>query len=146
MPYCQETDTGYLPNVKIRTSESNSVICIFISSFLSTGNDALIVMQFSTNHKGSITTYNENRKLAPLLFFASTFFIIVSGRITFDRTLPNLHPIFQRKCFAPEHSTLLHLLRLTHVAMSVSPRANLLPILLRRRCSVRRIFWKFPAG
>ena len=140
MPYCQETDTGYLPTAKIRTSESNSVICIFISSFLSTGNDVLIVMQFSTNHKGSITAYNENRKLAPLLFFSSTCFIIVSGRITFDRTLADFHPIFQRKSFALEYTTLLHLLRLTCVAMSVSPRANLLPILLRRRCSVRKTF------
>ena len=54
---------------------------------------------------------------------------IVLGRIKFDCTLEDLHPVFQRKCFALEHSILSHLLWIARVAKSVLSRANLLPIL-----------------
>lgn len=62
-------------------------------------------------------------------FYFSSCLTIVLGRIKFDCTLEDLHPVCQRKCFALEHSILSHLLWLARVAKSVLSRANLLPIL-----------------
>lgn len=99
-------------------------------------DEAATHIQFSTNHEG---LSQPEMKMGDWLHYCLSFlscFIIVPGRIKFGRTLEDLHPVFQRKCFALEHSILSHLLWVARVAKSVSPRANLLPILLQRRCSV----------
>ena len=62
-------------------------------------------------------------------FNFSSSLTIVLGRIKFDCTLEDLHPVCQRKCFAFEHSILSHPLWIARVAKSVLSRANLLPIL-----------------
>ena len=62
-------------------------------------------------------------------FYFPSCLTIVLGRIKFDSTLEDLYPVFQRKCFALEHSILSRLLWIARVAKSVLSRANLLPIL-----------------
>ncbi len=95
-----------------------------------------VIIKFSTNHEG---VSQPIMKIGYWLHYCSSVlscFIIDLGRIKFDCTLEDLYPVFQRKCFALEHSILSHLLWVARVAKSVLPRANLLPILLQRRCSI----------
>ncbi len=66
-------------------------------------------IDFSTNHENVSQLI---MKIGDWLHYCSSFLsclIIDSGRIKFDCTLEDLHPVFQRKCFALEHSILLRL-------------------------------------
>lgn len=97
---------------------------------------AFLCIQFSTNHE---RLSQPVMKIGDWLRYCFSFlscFIIVLGRIKFDCTLEDLHPVFQRKRFALEHSILSRLLWIARAAKSVLPRADLLPILLERSRSV----------
>ncbi len=66
-------------------------------------------IDFSTNHEDVSQLI---MKIGDWLYYCSSFLsclIIDSGRIKFDCTLEDLHPVFQRKCFALEYSILLRL-------------------------------------
>ena len=92
-------------------------------------------IHLSTNHEG-LSQPIMKMGTGSTTFLASICFIIVLGRIKFDGTLEDLHPVCQRKRFSLEYSILSRLLWIVLVAKSLSPRVNLLPILLKRRCSV----------
>ena len=91
-----------------------------------------VIIEFSTYHE---RLSQPIMKIGYWLHYFSSLpscFTIVLGRIKFDCTLEDLHPVFQRKCFVLEHSILLHLLWIARVAKFVLSRANLLPILRKR--------------
>ena len=86
-------------------------------------------IRLSTNHERLSQPVMKIGYWLHYFFYFSSCLTIVLGRIKFDCTLEDLHPVCQRKCFALEHSILSHLLWLARVAKSVLSRANLLPIL-----------------
>ena len=83
----------------------------------------------STNHESLSQPIMKIGYWLHYFFHFSFCLTIVLGRIKFDCTLEDLHPVCQRKWFALEHSILSHLLWIARVAKSVLSRANLLPIL-----------------
>lgn len=88
-----------------------------------------LLMKFSTNHESLSQPIMKIGYWLHYFFHFSFCLTIVLGRIKFDCTLEDLHPVCQRKWFALEHSILSHLLWIARVAKSVLSRANLLPIL-----------------
>ena len=85
--------------------------------------------RLSTNHESLSQPIMKIGYWLHYFFHFSFCLTIVLGRIKFDCTLEDLHPVCQRKWFALEHSILSHLLWIARVAKSVLSRANLLPIL-----------------
>ena len=86
-------------------------------------------IHLSTNHESLSQPIMKIGYWLHYFFHFSFCLTIVLGRIKFDCTLEDLHPVCQRKWFALEHSILSHLLWIARVAKSVLSRANLLPIL-----------------
>ena len=92
-------------------------------------NVSVCFIQLSTNHESLSQPIMKIGYWLHYFFHFSFCLTIVLGRIKFDCTLEDLHPVCQRKWFAFEHSILSHLLWIARVAKSVLSRANLLPIL-----------------
>ena len=92
-------------------------------------NVSVCFIQLSTNHESLSQPIMKIGYWLHYFFHFSFCLTIVLGRIKFDCTLEDLHPVCQRKWFALEHSILSHLLWIARVAKSVLSRANLLPIL-----------------
>ena len=88
-----------------------------------------MTIRLSTNHESLSQPIMKIGYWLHYFFHFSFCLTIVLGRIKFDCTLEDLHPVCQRKWFALEHSILSHLLWIARVAKSVLSRANLLPIL-----------------
>ena len=89
----------------------------------------VLSIRLSTNHESLSQPIMKIGYWLHYFFHFSFCLTIVLGRIKFDCTLEDLHPVCQRKWFAFEHSILSHLLWIARVAKSVLSRANLLPIL-----------------
>lgn len=129
-----ERSTPYNPNKgflrpKTKKDKKEETIRHGIRSLKILNSLGLSLPRLSTNHERLSQPVMKIGYWLHYFFYFSSCLTIVLGRIKFDCTLEDLHPVCQRKCFALEHSILSHLLWLARVAKSVLSRANLLPIL-----------------